>query len=588
MNFYATIITFFLVSCILTPKRYVAQSEGNTIVSFYDASTCSQNHCDERKYNLNDSAERNALVNNLQILAEKSKNLKSENVSSNLMDESIQFNLGHKSIAKSASFAAKIAHNDEVNAASEKIRELFAALKNNFIPPIDSEFQLLSLPIALLKLSQYNTVWLNSRGEKYLMDPIASTFWIPKDLENLNYYAGFGRKKPANLSNIVCNYDKAKAGWGINPGFHAECGGQKYKVKLGQEVYSSSFNARIYWALGYNVPTIDFVETPVINYDRRLLTEFNSRKIENFKVKLGLAELKKIDHINYHSPFDYIKEVVLADNSTATSTELRKLLFLNPELAKPEQDLQNYNTEFESKIKKIVLMPASFLTKDDSIEVGAWKFSELGHENRRELKGLQMLAAWVGNFDMRMDNNRLIFDKNASGNSYKHALVDVGSGFGNSNFLPTKSSSDINAMPWKATQITDTTEQTQVVKQIQITGLIHIEANQAFKNMSLQDGQWMIAKLCAISDEQIKVTLIASGLTSAEARLAYEKLLTRRTQMVDDFQLSRELSQCLRSTNMSLSYVEDSDGPFDAKLQNGVRITARRGAYKIENGQLVK
>ncbi|MBC7466190.1 MAG: hypothetical protein H7256_09365 [Bdellovibrio sp.] len=572
-----------LIACTTLVKRQVA----STSTSFYDSDNCSLNSCAEKRYDLVSSADRDDLEKNLNRLIEKSTSLKDSRTNSLDMDELIKFNLGETSIVKASTAAIQVLNTDDAATASVKIDEIFAALKNNFRPPLDTEFQIVKLPIEFFKRVYYNKVdKTNLSDAPYQQDPAVSSVWKPVSaIKSLDVYTGFGRAEANDYSDVVCDYDKPKAGWGMNPGFHIKCGTKKFKMKIGNEVYSSPFNTRLYWALGYTVPVIDFIERPLIKYDRNILTQFNSRRNENFKLKIGDKVVKKIDHSIYHSPFDYIKEVVFKNETVMPVEEFKKHLLKDFADGAEGKDA-NYNVEFENQVKLIRFKPAAYLEKSEDVEIGAWRYDQLGHENRREIRGLQILAAWVGNFDMRMDNTRLVYDKQ-NPSVLKHALVDVGSGLGESRLLPFKTSSDVENMPWIVTKTyQDAVSDGEKVDRLQIIGLMNIEVNKAFQKMSFQDGAWMVNKLCQFTSDQLKSTLIAAGLNSAEARLAYEKLLSRRNQMIADFELTKDLAYCVKPANQKLNYTESNNGYFTATLANGVIIRARNGLNYVDKGHL--
>ncbi|OFZ31520.1 MAG: hypothetical protein A2622_02755 [Bdellovibrionales bacterium RIFCSPHIGHO2_01_FULL_40_29] len=570
------------IGCANLPSRKVA-SQQPAEVTFYHADSCKINGCTETLFSLTTPEDQQVFADNLKSLIEKSKIAKSELKKSKNMDDLIKFHLGNSSLAEGSKFALDLLEKHGAQSATQ-INEVFWSIKNNFRPPLETDVQLFHAPLFFLKLVAYNSVtpiW--STADK-LKDPQASTFWQPQNIQTADTHKGFDRENANHLSGQECQYDKAKAGYGVHPGFHIRCGEKKFKLKLGAEVHSSAFNSRIYWALGYNVPLIDFIERPIIGYNRRLLTEFNSRRIENFRLKLGSETLYKINNEHYYSPFEYISEVILKDGTLLTSDEFKIKLFKNAQLEKPELVSENFNENFENEIASIRMLPSSYIEKTKDDEIGPWRYDQLKHAERRELRGLQLLAAWVGNFDMRMDNTRLI--RQAKTNELKHLFSDVGSGLGSSNFLMTKGSTRIDKMNWTVTRTIPATENS-TDERVEINGLMSIENNKAFRSMTFEDGQWMVTKICQFSDDQLKSSLIAAGLTGAEARLAYEKLLFRRNQMVTDFRLETELKSCFREANAKLNYNEKNDGPFQAITISGETVQARSSDHLfIKKGKL--
>ena len=105
----------------------------------------------------------------------------------------------------------------------------------------------------------------------------------------------------------------------------------------------------------------------------------------------------------------------------------------------------NFIEDFEAQVEYVVFQKGTITSKEKLIELGAWDYESLDHPLRREIRGMQMLAAWVGNFDMRWENTRLVLEKSENENVLKHYLIDVGTGLGKSGGI-VKTGSNINDM----------------------------------------------------------------------------------------------------------------------------------------------
>lgn len=575
------VVFSILLACTNLAKRSLAQ-DPEARVTFYDSAFCEADACTERSYDLSKADDYRMFEVNLKNLVAASKSAKKSKPNSSDMDILIKFHLGHSGIAKGSELALEIMKSTDLQKVANDINEIFAAIKNNFKPPIDANFQFFYLPVEFFKRVKYNEVAHDDRQPGYLVDPTPSSFWRPQGfLDKKDLDIGFDRNQKNNYSKRPCNYDKPKSGFGVHPGFHIQCGDQKFKLKLGSEVHSSAFNSRVYHALGYNVPVVDFIDQPTIRYSRNILTEFNSRNVEHFRVLLADKEIFKYSNGHYYSPFEYIKEVVLENGIVIPAKDLKSNLFLNPTMEKPELNAENFNRPFEEKISLLVMVSSSYILKTKEDEIGAWRFDELSHENRRELRGLQLLAAWIGNFDMRMDNVRLVRAEENGVVKVKHMISDVGTGLGNAKSLLTRSTSQIEEMPWTVTETYVDRADGYVNERLEIIGLMNIEVNKAFRKMSFNDGQWMVAKLCQFTPAQLKLALTSSGLSSNEASLAFEKLISRRTKMVKDFKLEGALPSCLIKADTKLnSSVEDAKG---FSLKNGHLINQAKQISDKQN-----
>ena len=54
----------------------------------------------------------------------------------------------------------------------------------------------------------------------------------------------------------------------------------------------------------------------------------------------------------------------------------------------------------------------------------------VNHEDRRELRGMEVMAAWLGFYDTREQNTLASFVKHEPGGYVRHYLIDVGNVFG--------------------------------------------------------------------------------------------------------------------------------------------------------------
>ena len=88
---------------------------------------------------------------------------------------------------------------------------------------------------------------------------------------------GFERKTRPTFEDAVWTYAKAKDGFGAHAGFEVKSGEMRLKIKFG-EIHSEPFTARIFHALGYHADACDYSPGLKVKFDRRIFTEFNSRK----------------------------------------------------------------------------------------------------------------------------------------------------------------------------------------------------------------------------------------------------------------------------------------------------------------------
>lgn len=187
---------------------------------------------------------------------------------------------------------------------------------------------------------------------------------------------------------------RGKAGGGGNPGFFArDATGRDFLVKFdtkeNPEMQSASSVVvnRVLWAAGYFVPE-DMLVT-FARSDLVLSPEAKVRTSTGRKVRLTQSE---IDHLLGSSPRT-------ADGRFRASASL--ILSGTPVGG------------FTPKGRR----------SDDSNDL-------VDHEHRRELRGLKVLAAWLGHTDMKMDNTLDMYVEEHGKHYLRHYLLDFGEALG--------------------------------------------------------------------------------------------------------------------------------------------------------------
>src|SRR6185503_20143383 len=156
------------------------------------------------------------------------------------------------------------------------------------------------------------------------VDPEPSTFWAPPgDIAAKDIHHGFGRPSVKAFDDVTCQYLRPKTGWGAHPGFEVSCGGIELRFKLGNEIYGGPFNSRIFDALGYHTIPIDRLDRLRLAYDRRVLTQFHSRRRLTMSARFLFLPLATHVITDSTSPFDHIDSAVTTDGRTLTAAQLQ-------------------------------------------------------------------------------------------------------------------------------------------------------------------------------------------------------------------------------------------------------------------------
>lgn len=527
------------------------------------------------------------------------------------LEQSIQFDPTDKEYRKGLDLLlTKISNYNE--APTDKIKSdliyqialIANAMSNNYIAPIKVNFEVLKAPIYILQYTYHQTINKQERKNSNV-DPEDSYLWHNTDLSKPKNLFSYRFK---TIDGEECEYDKPKAGFGVHAGFHIKCDKENYKLKFGNEVYAGPLNSRIYKLFGYEAPQINYVEGARIKYNRKIFTEFNQRKVETFSATLFGGKVSTLaNNKKYLDAFKEISHFVLIDGATVDSMEFKKRLIINEIPNNPKiinsmvRDYSNsdFNQDEEKKIKLVVFKPATITTKTKDSEIGPWKYDDLDFEDRREFKGIYILSGWLGNFDIRMDNNRLLLQKEDKDsvekeNKIRLALVDVGSGLGRSNSVFSKSSSEINEMPWDLTETFQDTNDNNghpsgTTERLQMVGFSTLELSDTFSGIYLSDAQWMLRKICQVTNQQLTEALVSTGMSSASVKLAFAKLINRRNKMITDFEMTKELKDsCYTPIDKKMNYDPVIDGPVVIKTESGESIIAPDRNDVVNKGVLEK
>lgn len=181
---------------------------------------------------------------------------------------------------------------------------------------------------------------------------------------------------------------------GYNPGFFVKASdGKRYLMKFDGVVEGTRPTAadvigtRVFHAAGYNVPC-----NRVVYFDRSILQIDPEAKSENERGEKVALEHEDLDAV-------FAKALRLPDGRYRASLSL----FIEGKPIGP--------WTYEGR------------RDDDPNDV-------VNHEDRRELRGLEVMAAWLGWFDTREQNTMAAWVKQGDKGFVRHYLLDVGNAFG--------------------------------------------------------------------------------------------------------------------------------------------------------------
>jgi hypothetical protein len=430
----------------------------------------------------------------------------------------------------------------------------------------------------------------NSTSDDGRNDPLPSSFWTrPTAISREDLYAGFGRGELPHLEKALCNYSAPKTSSGTHAGFDVECNGQRYKIKFGEE-NSEPFTARIFDALGYHVDPTDYASEIRVHYDRRLFREFHLRKPLTMKITPLGIRVWTVQLQTHYDPFVFIARAVFKDGRQIPGAALKQMLFTNPNRSHPEDSPENFRPEVEAALDYLVTVPANVQPRDGPTQsIGSWEFGGLGHENRRELRGAGLLAAWLSYFDTRADNTKLRVVRDTDEVQLEHFISDLGGGMGSGTGWFSPRGENPNDFTWTFTAPEIIRGPGRMTTPFRIEHFKPSVPTPAFAAMTPDDARWMARLIGQLTKNQLRAALIASGYDNAESRLYLEKLISRRDRMVRDLKLENEIP-LLRPNgqNHEFNYVPSVDGPFQATDSAGPKIEARESSQIIIKGEVCR
>ena len=477
-----------------------------------------------------------------------------------------------------------------------QLLETAAAVNNLERPPIPRRVDFFETPFVFLKrfsrpVGQGNAAAANLQPgdstDLSLLDPQPSSFWTKvRNISGQDLYHGFGRTNFLLPAGSVCTYAGPKESFGRNPGFEVECNGTELKLKFA-EVSSEPFAARIFDALGYHTDPTDYAPQVRVRYSRRILLEFNRRKpLTTHFTFLGFVPLFTLQLQERYDPFSYFTAVVLTNGTRWTSAEFKRQLFRDPRLPHPEAWDANFRPEVEAAVDYLQTVAANVQRKLGK-SIGPWDFGQLDHASRREVRGVGLLAGWLGWFDTRFDNTRLRLVERKGQPELEHFFSDLGGVLGETTGLLYARGELPNTFPWSFTRPPLWQGPHRLARPLRLTGYKPIAPTSAFAAMTLDDARWMGRLIRQLTVEQLEQALVASGFDSAQARLYLAKLLNRRARMLLDLGLAHQTGADPGAlTERHFNYDPTRDGAVRVRMGCG-SIEAPVGTNQIINGSLL-
>jgi len=179
----------------------------------------------------------------------------------------------------------------------------------------------------------------------------------------------------------------------------------------------------------------------------------------------------------------------------------------------------------------VVFKQAAIEARVEGVErVGSWPYWKNGHASMREVRGLMLYNMWINNTDVKeQENNKLLMREMPNGER-KYFAMQHDQGFGFGTILPEL----VESFTWS--MIRNPSKDSRNVyfryRTFQdLTGQKHI---------SEADMKWAARLIARLSRKQITDAVMLGGWPKSVGLLLAEKLISRRNELVEAFNLEAE------------------------------------------------
>ena len=325
--------------------------------------------------------------------------------------------------------------------------------------------------------------------------------------KNLYYaYSNKAEMDYLNESSNVFRYLNPKTGRGFSTGFFVEDikNRTEWKIKVGWEAYREPLATRLVWALGFYVDEVFHVRDLRIKFDADLekLFEAKGRKIE-----------------------DSLSGIILEDGTAID-------FIVTPER---EINVSGLYNSYYHHIRYFVFKSVVLERRDPNIVRGSqWSFDALGNPELRAVRMLGLLNFWLGNSDIKFDNNRIFLrctDPDALGEdvfrscveqgdyTYRFVVHDLGLSF-------APNPSVLNAPGHELDIHRDADGQVSILSRTRGRDVY------AWRQITLQDALAFAERLAQLTENQFRQAAAAAGYPYPALLILVEKLKERRNRFL--------------------------------------------------------
>lgn len=171
---------------------------------------------------------------------------------------------------------------------------------------------------------------------------------------------------------------------------------------------------------------------------------------------------------------------------------------------------------------------------EDMDRLDAWKWAANPFAGKRELQGLKVLMALMENWDLKDDNNRVVWVKGSAGNELRYIVSDLGTTFGKTGgqnspmaFFRSIKGSRNEPKDYVSDAFVKAVEGNVV--RLDYDG----KNSDLMNNISVSDAKWIGELLSRLSDSQIQDAFRAANYTDEEVRMLAGAVRKRINELVN-------------------------------------------------------
>ncbi len=169
----------------------------------------------------------------------------------------------------------------------------------------------------------------------------------------------------------------------------------------------------------------------------------------------------------------------------------------------------------------------------DRLEI--WKWAQNPFANTRELRGLKLLMGMLENWDMKDDNNKIVYVPGANGaqGELRYIISDLGATFGKTD-SPGGVSSWLRQVRGTRNEPADFVSDKFITRVEAGKVVLDYEGKNSklMRDISVEDARWLGTHLAKLSDEQIADTFRAANYTPDEVKLLAAAVRSRINELV--------------------------------------------------------